>query len=176
VHTLLQQMAQLPVTRNVQQAQAALAMCEPRIVAQIRAKGVEAQQARSLAAQALQVALQAARDPVGQWILSPHLEAASEVRWTGVVGGALRTVQVDRVFRGGTAPRHEGDEAWWIIDYKTAYEGKVESENPLPELRAQFAPQIEAYAKVLRNLHGTGALVFAGLYYPRMAKFDWWQL
>jgi hypothetical protein len=46
----------------------------------------------------------------------------------------------------------------------------------LPELHRQFAPQIEAYAAVLRNLHGTGVHLCGALYYPRMALLDWWQL
>ncbi len=46
----------------------------------------------------------------------------------------------------------------------------------LPELRSEFAPQIEAYATILRNLHGADATVRGGLYYPRMALFDWWEL
>jgi hypothetical protein len=29
---------------------------------------------------------------------------------------------------------------------------------------------------VLRNLHGTEAVIFAGLYYPRMGLLDWWDL
>jgi ATP-dependent helicase/nuclease subunit A len=46
----------------------------------------------------------------------------------------------------------------------------------LPELRKIFAPQLEAYAEVLRNLHGKDSLIRAGLYYPRMLLFDWWEL
>ena len=46
----------------------------------------------------------------------------------------------------------------------------------LPKLREFFAPQLEAYAEVLRNLHGSGAPVRAGLYYPRMLLFDWWEI
>jgi hypothetical protein len=28
----------------------------------------------------------------------------------------------------------------------------------------------------LRNLHGADAVVRGGLYYPRMALFDWWEM
>jgi len=43
-------------------------------------------------------------------------------------------------------------------------------------LRPLFAPQLEAYAKVLRNLHGADTQIRAGLYYPRELLLDWWQL
>ena len=110
---------------------------------------------------------------IAQWILAPHAEAANEVRWTGVVDGSLRTVQVDRVFRAGPAPKSPiaDKDTWWIIDYKTAHEDGLDPAAALPELRRIFAPQIEAYAKVLRNLHGADATVRGGLYYPRMSLF-----
>ena len=46
----------------------------------------------------------------------------------------------------------------------------------LSELRRIFTSQLEAYAKVLRNLHGADAAVRAGLYYPRMMLLDSWEL
>jgi hypothetical protein len=89
-------------------------------------------------------------------------------------------VQVDRVFRAGPAPQTASGSAdrhtWWIVDYKTAHEDGLDPVRALPELRALFAPQIEAYAAVLRNLRGPGIDLCGGLYYPRMALFDWWQL
>jgi len=79
---------------------------------------------------------------------------------------------VDRVFRAGLTPESDGETAWWIVDYKTAH---ADSLDPAA-LRPLFAPQIEAYARVLRNLHGADAVVRAGLYYPRMLMLDWWEL
>ena len=126
--------------------------------------------------------LRAADDPQAQWILGPHADCASETRWTGIVAGKLRTVQVDRVFRAGPTPRPtDSENTWWIIDYKTAQLGNSEKDGPelkaeLSELRRIFAPQIEAYAKVLRNLHGVEIAICGGLYYPRMLLLDWWEL
>jgi ATP-dependent exoDNAse (exonuclease V) beta subunit len=180
VHALLQQFAQLLVSQTREASLAALAQQQPRIAAFIRAAGVEPATANRIAAQALQIVLQAAGDPLAQWILSPHVDAASEVRWTGVVAGSLRTVQVDRVFRAGPEPQmiaaSPGEDTWWIIDYKTAHEDGLDPASALPELRRQFAPQIEAYAAVLRNLRGKDIHLCGGLYYPRMALFDYWQL
>jgi ATP-dependent helicase/nuclease subunit A len=175
VHMLLEELARLRATKGWDSARTALQRFEPRITADLRAIGVDQPQAHRIAADALQIALNASRDPAGQWILSPHAEAASEVRWAGVVDGALRTVQVDRVFRAGAAPQSAGDDCWWIVDYKTAHEDAPDPIAALPKMRDIFAPQLEAYAAVLRNLHGNDAPIYAGLYYPRMSLFDWWE-
>ena len=179
-HTLLQQLAQIRATRSGEEALDMLGRILPRVTAEIRAAGVDSQQAARIAEQAFKLARRAAADPIGAWILAPHPEAASEVRWTGVIEGNLRTVQVDRVFRAGVAPRAEasGEEtsAWWIVDYKTAHEDGLDPASALSAMRRVFAPQVEAYGKVLRNLHGAEARIRAGLYYPRMALFDSWDL
>ena len=176
VHALFQQLAQLVVTQPLDAALAALARLTPRIASDVRSIGVDPQQAGRIAAQALEIVLKAATDPQAQWILAPHEEAENEVRWTGVVDGSLRTVQVDRVFRAGLAPNAVDKDTWWIIDYKTAHEDGLDPAAALPELRRIFAPQIEAYAQVLRKLRGADAPVRGGLYYPRMSLLDWWEL
>ena len=180
VHELLQRFAQRLTTQTRDAALAALTQQQPRIAASIRATGIEPASANRIAAQALQIVLRAASDPLAQWILSPHDDAANEVRWTGVVAGSLRTVQVDRVFRSGAAPQavaaSTGEDTWWIVDYKTAHEDGLDPSSALHEFRRQFAPQIEAYAAVLRNLRGANINLCGGLYYARMALFDWWQL
>ena len=176
VHAMLEELSRLRTTHDWEAARAALARLEPRIAAQVRACGLDPAHARLIATEALGIALKASRDSIGQWILSPHSEAASEVRWAGVVAGGLRTVRVDRVFQAGSAPSSEGENCWWIIDYKSAHADHADPDAALPGLRRIFAPQIEAYAAVLRNLHGRDALLRAGLYYPRMLLLDWWEL
>jgi ATP-dependent exoDNAse (exonuclease V) beta subunit len=83
---------------------------------------------------------------------------------------------VDRAFRAGIIPLSEGDDAWWIIDYKTTHADDIEAELALPQLRPLFSPQLELYAQVLRMMHGNEIRVLAGLYYPRMLAFDSWEL
>ncbi len=177
VHELFQRFAQLLATETSEVARNSLARVQPRIAANLRTFGIGAGPAHRLATQALEMVLHAANDPQAQWILAAHADAASEARWTGVISGGLRTVQIDRVFRAGPMPEsNDGNSTWWIIDYKTAHEDGLDAKAALPELRREFAPQIEAYAKFLRNLHGADATVRGGLYYPRMALFDWWEL
>jgi len=172
VHSLLEELARLRATMDWEAARSALQRFEPRIQAQVRAVGVDPAQAARIAAEALQLALAASRDPVGGWILSPHQSAASEAAWAGVVAGSVRAVRVDRVFQAGPAPRSEGADCWWIIDYKTAHADPADP----AALRSLFAPQIEAYGQLLRHQIGAEAAVFAGLYYPRMQALDWWEL
>ena len=176
VHTLLEQQARLRSTADWPAARTALPQFGPRAAAEVRALGVGPDQAAKVAAQALRLALSASTDPVGAWILSPHAAAESEARWNGVVAGALREVRVDRVFRAGATPGAPGHDCWWVIDYKTAHPDDLDPRAALPEFRRLFAPQLEAYAEVLRALHGDGAPIRAGLYYPRMSLFDWWEL
>ena len=176
VHALVEQLAWLRSTQDWEAARSNLQRMEARIVAGVRGAGVEPAKAAALVADAYRLALAASRDPLGQWVLSPHAEAASEASWAGVVGGSVRTVRVDRVFKGGQVPGADGEDCWWIVDYKTAHADTLDIEAALPELRKIFRPQIEAYAEVLRNLHGAGTAMRAGLYYPRMLRLDWWEL
>jgi ATP-dependent exoDNAse (exonuclease V) beta subunit len=176
VHTLLEELARLRLDLDWDAARSALSHFEPRVAAQVRGIGVSQFQAEHIATHAFQLACDASHDSIGAWILSPHASAASEAGWTGVVAGEVRTVHMDRVFLSGSAPGSEGEDCWWIIDYKSAHADNTDPAEALPAFRALFAPQIEAYANVLRNLHGADARIFAGLYYPRMLLLDWWEL
>jgi len=180
VHTFLQDISQFLAAEPEGAANAVLSGFLPRITSQIRAMGADPTSAGRIARQALEIAQQSLNDPIGRWILGPHMDAGSEVRWAGVIAGKLRTVQVDRIFRAGAAPRLDAPDAsagtWWIVDYKTVEERSTNPDSSLSELRRKFAPQLEAYAEVLRNLRGPGAAIHAGLYYPRMSLFDWWEI
>jgi ATP-dependent exoDNAse (exonuclease V) beta subunit len=176
VHTLLEELARLRATLDWENARTALQRLQPRIAAQVRATGIDQAHASAIAEQALRFALNASQDPTGQWILSPHTNAASEVSWAGIIARTLRTVRVDRVFLSGPKPLSEGEDCWWIVDYKTAHAEVEDPAAALPGLRRIFAQQVEAYAQVLRNLHGSSTPVRAGLFYPRMLLFDWWDL
>jgi hypothetical protein len=172
----MEEMAKLRIALGWDAAIADLKSLAPRIASELRAFGLERRQADEFARRALATVVEASRDPVCRWILSPHAEAASEARFVGVVSSGVRTVQVDRVFRAGAAPLADGDDCWWIVDYKTAHEDGFEASLVLPRLRELFTPQLEAYATVLRNLHRRDARICAGLYYPRLLQFDWWEM
>ena len=176
VHTLLEELARLRAELDWEAARAALLQFEPRIAAQVRAAGLDQPLAARIAAESRQLALKASLDPTGSWILSPHEGAASETGWTGVVAGGLRSVRMDRIFQAGPAPCTEGEDCWWIVDYKTAHADNIDPAQALPEFRQLFAPQIETYSELLRRLHGAETRIIAGFYYPRMLLLDCWEL
>jgi ATP-dependent exoDNAse (exonuclease V) beta subunit len=178
VHTLLEELARLRAGLDWGDSRSALKHFEPRVAAQVRTTGVNQLQASRIAAEALKLTLDASQDTIGSWILSPHSGAANEAGWAGVAGDprTVRTVRVDRVFQAGPEPCAEGDDCWWIIDYKTAHGDHLDPAQAQSEFHALFAPQVEAYAQLLRNQRGAATPVCAGLYYPRLLLLDWWQM
>ena len=176
VHKLLEELARLRFSLDWDASLAALENIRPRITAMVRATGISITRAEEVASQAFDIARSASRDSFGQWILSPNSEAVSESGWAGIAGGDLRLVRVDRLFRAGLEPLKAGENALWIIDYKTAHADKFDTQSALPAFRAIYAPQLQAYADVLRNLYGSQVQLRAGLYYPRMSLFDWWEI
>jgi ATP-dependent exoDNAse (exonuclease V) beta subunit len=176
VHALLEELARLRTNLDWETARSRLVQFEPSVAAQASAIGLDPALAARVAAEARQLVLKASYDPIGSWILSPRAGAASEAAWTGIVAGGLRSVRVDRIFHAGPAPCTEGEDCWWIVDYKTAHADNIDPAQALPELRRLFAPQVEAYGELLRKMHGSEARVIAGLYYPRMSLLDWWEL
>jgi ATP-dependent exoDNAse (exonuclease V) beta subunit len=186
VHRCFDVLARVSASADWETASNALQQSAPRIDAQIRAQsralGIDPTTAADIAARAMETVRKASLDATCQWILASHADASSEVRWVGLADGVLRNVQVDRVFRAGRSPLLDGDDTWWIVDYKTysATPG-IDASALLPKLRALFTPQLEAYAAVLRKLHGhalpnRGTPIRAGIYYPRMLLFDWWEI
>ena len=92
------------------------------------------------------------------------------------MSGTLHQIRIDRQFRAGAAPLAAGDDVLWIIDYKTAKADATNHTSTLAALRDTFAPQLEMYASILRNLHGPETTIRAGLFYPRITLFDWWEI
>lgn len=112
-------------------------------------------------------------DQDGAWILAPHAQAQSEASWTGWKDGALETLRADRVFVAGTAPHAEGEDHLWIVDYKMS--APAGDEDFLAKQRETYAPQLARYARALRDAEGIELPVCFGLYYPRIARLDWWS-
>jgi ATP-dependent exoDNAse (exonuclease V) beta subunit len=176
VHQLLEELARLRSSLDWTSALEALEKFRPRITAMVRSAGITLAHAEDIASQAFNIARAASCDPFGQWILSPHFEAVSESGWAGIVGGSLRLVRVDRLFRAGLEPLQSGDDGLWIIDYKTAHVENLDAKSALSAFRATYEPQLQTYASLLRNLYGPAVKLRAGLYFPRMSLFDWWEI
>jgi ATP-dependent helicase/nuclease subunit A len=176
VHSLLEQLAIWRSTSLTwDDCRARLPSERPRLTARARAAGLNLSSAEQLTAQSVDVAMATTNDPQGRWVLDSHPQSGSEVSWTGVLAGQIRTVQADRVFCSGPPPLGSGSETWWIVDFKTAILSLNPDPAELSRLRSVFSPQLDVYARVLRQLHGAATTVMCGLYYPRMLKLDSWS-
>lgn len=176
VHKLLEDLTRLRQATDWDACRAALEQLRPRTKASIRALGIPGPDAEKISKDAHEIASNATHEPIGQWILSPRLDSATEAAWAGTLSGSLHQIRIDRLFRAGSTPLSEGDHALWIIDYKTARVDSNDTASAIAALRETFRPQLETYASILRNVHGTGTQIRAGLYYPRMTHFDWWEI
>jgi len=126
--------------------------------------GVEAEE-RSMAADRVADALsRALADRHGRFVLGPHGEARSELRFTLRAGPVLEHIRLDRTFV------FEGRR--WIVDFKTgAHEGG--------DLRAfldseveRYAPQLERYAVAVAA--SDARPVHLCLYFPLLGELRSW--
>ncbi|HKO11998.1 MAG TPA: PD-(D/E)XK nuclease family protein, partial [Acidobacteriaceae bacterium] len=173
VHTLLQRLgpdlATLPATLPADTLRSHAA-------ALLRSFGLSGESHASATAAVVDTLQACAADPACRWILAAHPEAQSEASWSGFAAGPrLRTLRADRVFRAGTEPHASGTNCFWIIDYKTGTPGSGDRQRWLAREREIYAPQLIAYGRALRALHGADTPLRLGLYYPALAKLDWWD-
>jgi ATP-dependent exoDNAse (exonuclease V) beta subunit len=104
-------------------------------------------------------------DQRARWILSPHPEAASELRLTGVIEGAIVNLAVDRTFVDERGTR-------WVVDYKTGRHEGGSLETFLEREQERYRAQLERYATVLHNLDGRP--VRMALYFPLLQAWREW--
>ena len=102
-------------------------------------------------------------DERGRWLLDGrHREARSEWELSGVTGGRLRSVVIDRCFIDEVGTR-------WVVDYKTsAHEGGGLEEFLAQELE-RYRGQLETYRELARGLGPEP--VRAALYFPLLREF-----
>lgn len=151
-----------------------------RIGSLLRAAALTGDSLKNVTDTVAKMLLACAADPVCRWIVAPQPEAQSEASWTGFLAGtnpratSLRTLRADRVFRAGPAPLDSSSADFlWVIDYKTAE--AAPSALLLASERAQYAPQLLAYTRALRALHGAATKFRLGLYYTAVPALDWWD-
>jgi ATP-dependent exoDNAse (exonuclease V) beta subunit len=152
------------------------AQLRSRVSSLLRAAALTGESLKSVTEAVTKMLLACAADPVCQWILAAHPGAQSEASWTGVgdSGSRLRTLRADRVFRAGPAPLDSSSSDYlWVIDYKTG--SVAPGALLLASERALYAPQLLAYARALRALHGPETKLRLGLYYAAIPALDWWD-
>ena len=182
IHASLERYGHLRTTLEPAEALQGLDAALPSFVAILRSGGLARAKAESLANEALAVVRRAVASADGAWILAPHTESENEARWTGLARSDARrpsSLRPDRVFFA--AKPGEDEPSWWIIDYKSADLVTAAEDAKIlafwQEHRARYAPQLEAYARLLRGLHPEQKLrIRVGIFYPRLPLLDEWSV
>jgi ATP-dependent helicase/nuclease subunit A len=102
-------------------------------------------------------------DERGRWILDPgHAQAHSEWELSGVSGGRLRSVVIDRSFVDEHGAR-------WVVDYKTSVHEGGALEDFLDREVERYRSQLATYRELARGLGPHP--VRAALYFPLLRAF-----
>ena len=113
-----------------------------------------------------QALLNFVQDGRGRWLLSKHDQQQNEYALSGLLGGAVVHIIVDRTFV-------DQDGVRWIVDYKTSSHEGTDVEGFLDLQQQRYRPQLEKYAALFRNLDGRPLRL--GLYFPLLAGWREWQ-
>ena len=131
-------------------------------VSRLRELGMDAQQARRLAADIVARLQRMVADPRAHWLFSqPHRDARSEWGLSGVVEGQLRNAVIDRSF--------VADGSRWVVDFKTSTHAGAGLEEFLESEIERYRPQLTLY-RTLASRTGPEP-VRAALYFPWLGEF-----
>ena len=147
---------------------------QPSIHALLRSSGLPPDEAERAAKTVMKALSNTLRSRQGQWLLQVHDGGQSESAWSSA-GDNLNTLRVrmDRSFFAGLEPLTTGDDALWIVDFKTADRtGNIESY--LEGERERYTDQLQTYADVRRHALPDTKTVMLALYYPLMDRLIYW--
>ncbi len=106
-------------------------------------------------------------DPRGQWMLSSHRDAQSELQLTAVIENKIKSLVIDRTFIDEMDTR-------WIIDYKTSVPSPGENLTDfLNTEKMKYTEQLTYYAKALREIDHRP--IQLGLYFPLLPAWKAWS-
>lgn len=83
----------------------------------------------------------------GQWVLSSHQQANSELAMTQSQQGEVKTYIIDRTF----IEVAEGKKIRWIIDYKSVFLPSETAPHALLAIASQYSEQLGNYAQLFEN-------------------------
>ena len=132
----------------------------------LRGLGVPGEHLDAAVAKTLEALNKVLDDERGRWILDPgHREARNEYALSGVLGGSIWHLVLDRTFVAADGTR-------WIIDYKTGSHAGGGREEFLDREQERYRAQLERYAALLQQLDPRP--IRLGLYFPLMAAWREW--
>jgi len=164
VHQLLQQISLDGIAvwkNNIQQKQ-------PQLKALLTRHGVLATELETCTTQVQQALQNVLQDPRGRWLLDQqHNEARSEFALATLETATPVQVIIDRTFVDEHGVR-------WIIDYKTSSTSQESVEHFLQQEVQQYRPQLEQYAKIMRQIDPKPPIRL-GLYFPLLKAWREWS-
>ncbi|HET9107255.1 MAG TPA: UvrD-helicase domain-containing protein [Steroidobacteraceae bacterium] len=129
----------------------------------LRRHGVPESDLDSAASDVVEALTRTVEDAKGRWILSrEHRQAASELALTGMAGGRLTSVVIDRSFIDDEGTR-------WVIDFKTSRHEGGRLEEFIGQELERYRAQLQGYAVLARGLGPEP--VRAALYFPLLGVF-----
>jgi ATP-dependent helicase/nuclease subunit A len=130
---------------------------------QLRRHGVPERDLERAAADVVEALTRTVGDERGRWILSrEHGQAGSELALTGMAGGRLTSVVIDRSFVDEQGTR-------WVIDFKTSRHEGGRLEAFIDQELERYRGQLETYAALAGGLGPEP--VRAALYFPLLGVF-----
>ncbi len=137
---------------------------------QLRGLGMNEKDVAHVAERAQAALLFTLGDERGRWIVHrAHADAHSEYALSGIVDGRAKHVIIDRTFTDAGGVR-------WVIDYKTGEHRGGALEKFLDNEQERYAPQLEAYAKLIAHMPGNERRpVRLGLYFPLARAWREWS-
>jgi ATP-dependent helicase/nuclease subunit A len=130
---------------------------------QLRRCGVPERELGRAEADVVEALVRTVDDERGRWILSrEHGQAGSELALTGLAGGTLTNVVIDRSFVAADGTR-------WVIDFKTSPHEGGRLEDFISRELERYRGQLEKYAALARALGPQP--VRAALYFPLLGVF-----
>ena len=166
VHTFLQHIADDGVEKWHRER---IVLLVPTIEREITSRGVAADAVHTAASRVVDALVNTLADARGCWTLQPHRHARAEWRLTGLQGGALVNIGIDRTFVDERNVR-------WIIDFKTGSHEGADVDTFLDNEAKRYRAQLETYAQILSALEGQSkrTAIRLGLYFPMLKGWREW--
>ncbi len=135
----------------------------PRLRADLIAAGVADAELDAAIASARHALVTTLQDPRGRWLLGGHPEDRSEWELSGMLGGSLIQVRIDRSF----VDAESGER--WIVDYKTSRHAGGGLDRFFAEEIERHRGQLQRYAALVGKLDPRP--IRLGLYYPLLGAW-----
>lgn len=162
VHALLQRIAEEGLGEWSEQRVRSM---RPALRSALSNQGVSPADMDDALARTESAVLAALADDRGRWVLEAHPEARNEYALTGVDGGQLYSIAMDRTFIA--------DGVRWIVDYKTSSHEGGDPEAFLDNEVVRYKDKMDRYARILKKQDPRP--IRLGLYFPLMRGWREWK-